>query len=359
MGNGRSLNNKFMAEWKTVALMVLVVVVLQIVLGVAIYYIFGSWGDRGSFGDMFGAVNTLFSGLALAGVVYAIILQSRELALQREELSMTREELKRAADAQQASTEFRKDELSLIKKQHAAQETARANEVAPELELIDVTESPDKILVTVFNRGGSMTSAQITEAPPGAKARIEPIGSILRGSEGRLVLSLIDDTHRSLPFKVSFKDERESKRTLKINCDPWRRQMFCEVLPEDDCYLTSACVAHAGLTDDCYELTVMRAFRDDYLMTSVPGVALVSRYYRHAPNLLAAIRSSPDSDETMEWILQQVRETIRHYKDGRRTKALETYLDMIIALETEFQVAGRLGSWNRTVQKSKARGKVQ
>jgi hypothetical protein len=33
--------------------------------------------DRGTFGDMFGAVNALFSGLAFAGVIYAIILQRR------------------------------------------------------------------------------------------------------------------------------------------------------------------------------------------------------------------------------------------------------------------------------------------
>jgi hypothetical protein len=55
------------------------------------------------FGDSFGAVNSLFSGFALAGVVIAILLQSQELALQREELEATREELKRAAEAQEAS----------------------------------------------------------------------------------------------------------------------------------------------------------------------------------------------------------------------------------------------------------------
>ncbi|TWU22234.1 hypothetical protein Pla52o_32900 [Novipirellula galeiformis] len=48
----------------------------------------------GEFGDMFGAANALFSGLALLGVVIAIILQSQELALQRQELRETREVLK-------------------------------------------------------------------------------------------------------------------------------------------------------------------------------------------------------------------------------------------------------------------------
>lgn len=207
-------------------------------------------------------------------------------------------------------------------------------------------------MIPVLNRGGSMTNVRVTEAPPGAKARIEPIGGILRGSEGRLILSLIDDTHRSLRFKVSYKDERDEKRTLKIECDPWRRQLTCEVQPGEDCYLTSACVAHAGLTDDCHELTVMRAFRDEFLMLSAPGVAIVSRYYRHAPSLLSAIRSSPASGEIMEWILQEVKKTIEHFENGRRCKALETYLDMIIALETEFYAKERQNKWNKKISKS-------
>ena len=50
--------------------------------------------EKGQFGDAFGALNTLFSGLAFAGVIYAIILQKKELALQREELEKTRKEIK-------------------------------------------------------------------------------------------------------------------------------------------------------------------------------------------------------------------------------------------------------------------------
>ena len=51
-------------------------------------------GERGQFGDSFGAVNALFSGFAFAGVIYAIILQKRELELQREELEATRTEIR-------------------------------------------------------------------------------------------------------------------------------------------------------------------------------------------------------------------------------------------------------------------------
>jgi hypothetical protein len=47
-------------------------------------YVFQSWAERGQFGDLFGSVNALFSGLAFAGLIYAILLQRQELSLQRE-----------------------------------------------------------------------------------------------------------------------------------------------------------------------------------------------------------------------------------------------------------------------------------
>ncbi|MCC6373116.1 MAG: hypothetical protein IT236_19080, partial [Bacteroidia bacterium] len=47
---------------------------------------------RGTFGDMFGSINALFSGLALAGIILTILLQRKELKLQREELKDTRKE---------------------------------------------------------------------------------------------------------------------------------------------------------------------------------------------------------------------------------------------------------------------------
>ena len=49
--------------------------------------------ERGTFGDMFGAVNALFSGLAFAGLIVTLLYQKEELKLQREELKDTRNEL--------------------------------------------------------------------------------------------------------------------------------------------------------------------------------------------------------------------------------------------------------------------------
>ena len=50
----------------------------------------GTWADRGSFGDMFGAVGALFSGFAFAGVILTVYYQTQELRLQRSEVEQTR-----------------------------------------------------------------------------------------------------------------------------------------------------------------------------------------------------------------------------------------------------------------------------
>lgn len=49
---------------------------------------------RGTFGDMFGGINALFTGLAFATLIYTTWMQKEELALQREELAATRSEMK-------------------------------------------------------------------------------------------------------------------------------------------------------------------------------------------------------------------------------------------------------------------------
>ena len=95
------------------------IVVLQAVVGFALYLILPDWPARGQFGDAFGSINATFSGLAFAGLIYAILLQREDLALQRSELELTRQELTRAATAQEQS------EIALRRQAQATLASAR------------------------------------------------------------------------------------------------------------------------------------------------------------------------------------------------------------------------------------------
>ena len=82
------------------------VVLLWCGSGVALYWM----PERGTFGDMFGAVNALFSGLAFLGVILAIVLQYEELKEQRREIQQSRvaqEESAKALTAQLRTADIR------------------------------------------------------------------------------------------------------------------------------------------------------------------------------------------------------------------------------------------------------------
>jgi hypothetical protein len=94
------------------------VAVAAVVAGYAVtlFEVLPDWTQRGQFGDMFGGLNTAFSGLAFAALAYTLNLQRKELALQRQELAETRAELAKQAQAQeqQAKTALRAAEISAL-----------------------------------------------------------------------------------------------------------------------------------------------------------------------------------------------------------------------------------------------------
>ncbi len=85
-------------------IMILVTIVWTI-LGGILYFISSNWEDRGTFGDMFGSVNVLFSGLAFAAILYTIHLQKQDLDIQREVQKIQIEDIKTQALATAKSAE--------------------------------------------------------------------------------------------------------------------------------------------------------------------------------------------------------------------------------------------------------------
>ena len=66
------------ASFKLLVALVSSVLVLQVAFGVVLWCLLPQAEARGQFGDMFGAVNAFFSGLAFAGIVFTINTQRGE-----------------------------------------------------------------------------------------------------------------------------------------------------------------------------------------------------------------------------------------------------------------------------------------
>jgi hypothetical protein len=80
---------------------------------VILYLSAPDWITRSNIGDSFGAIASLFSGLALAGVIYALLLQRAELFLQRQELSNNRLVLERQLEEMRSARELQSQPLAM------------------------------------------------------------------------------------------------------------------------------------------------------------------------------------------------------------------------------------------------------
>ena len=86
-------NKETKSDYKTIAICVSIITIFIWALSFLLFTTSWDKDERGTFGDMFGAVNALFSGLAFAGLIVTLIMQHEELGLQREELAQTNDEL--------------------------------------------------------------------------------------------------------------------------------------------------------------------------------------------------------------------------------------------------------------------------
>ncbi|MBS9463351.1 hypothetical protein KIM67_13110 [Flagellimonas sp. 389] len=101
--------------------LILLVVLIWGLSAILIMTFLSEWSDRGTFGDLFGAVNALFSALAFAVLIYTIILQREEIKQNREEIVLNRKELEKSSKLQ------RKAQDVLIKQVEQTHLSAKMN----------------------------------------------------------------------------------------------------------------------------------------------------------------------------------------------------------------------------------------
>lgn len=104
------------------------------------------------------------------------------------------------------------------------------------------------------------------------------------------------------------------------------------------CYLTTACVTYKGLPDNCEELTILRHFRDTYLINKPNGKDLIAMYYDKAPYILANIhkRKKEEEDMILRSIYGIVRECVDAILKGDNEFAFHAYCDMVVKLDAKY-----------------------
>lgn len=103
------------------------------------------------------------------------------------------------------------------------------------------------------------------------------------------------------------------------------------------CYITTAVCDTLGKADDCYELTLLRNYRDQYLAKTEDGKALIKEYYEIAPRLVLSIDTydscnSIYSDLYSEYILP----CIKDIENEKLEDCKEKYVHMVRSLEEQY-----------------------
>jgi len=121
----------------------------------------GAINDRGTFGDMFGAANALFSGLAFAGIIWTILLQRNELRLQREESQSSRDE----AIEQNKTLKLQRFENTFFNMLNLQNEIVK-NLKFKQLEGRQVIDEAQKMLFSYINWENYQKAHNTTSKPP-------------------------------------------------------------------------------------------------------------------------------------------------------------------------------------------------
>ncbi len=103
------------------------------------------------------------------------------------------------------------------------------------------------------------------------------------------------------------------------------------------CYITTAVCESLGKPDDCYELRLLRQYRDEYLTGQTDGKQLIDLYYDIAPTIVNRINkqeAAPDIyRDIYEKYLSQCIHTIEQHKDE---ECKEIYVSMMQDLQKKY-----------------------
>jgi hypothetical protein len=100
--------------------------------------------------------------------------------------------------------------------------------------------------------------------------------------------------------------------------------------------MTTACCLEIGLSDNCFELTAMRRFRDKGLAHMPGGKSEIARYYDIAPRILQEIRRLGESHRLISFYVTHILPSVilAHLGFYRVTHAL--YNDLMRRLERRY-----------------------
>ena len=100
------------------------------------------------------------------------------------------------------------------------------------------------------------------------------------------------------------------------------------------CFITTACIRSHGLDDDCYELNILRSFRDSHLSQSETGAQAILEYYKISPLIVREISKLESAHDQFRKIYRElVQPAVRLVETQRYEEAFLFYRREVKRLE--------------------------
>lgn len=103
------------------------------------------------------------------------------------------------------------------------------------------------------------------------------------------------------------------------------------------CYVTTAVCESQGRPDNCYELNLLRDYRDHYLLNEAGEKELVYEYYNVAPTIVKRISRQENSREIYEDIWDTyLKPCIQMIENDKKAECKNIYCDMVRQLQKRY-----------------------
>lgn len=103
------------------------------------------------------------------------------------------------------------------------------------------------------------------------------------------------------------------------------------------CYISSACVYALGCKDDCYELNLLRNFRDTYVSVQKDGNSKIAEYYKVAPKIVEKINNQSEKGKIyIEIFNTYIKECIKYIEKNFLREAYDLYKKMYTDLKNRY-----------------------
>ena len=103
------------------------------------------------------------------------------------------------------------------------------------------------------------------------------------------------------------------------------------------CYITTAVCEHMQKEDDCYEMQVMRRFRDEYLMQTDEGRSIIKDYYEVAPGIVMILNMQKDAAAIYKQLYcKYLLPCVQLIEQGKKAQCQALYMQMVQNLKMQY-----------------------